>query len=501
MTHLEIIQNNALGNTEEVSSAIIQKLYELATSGNLDASSDLKGRLHVTAGYRTPIEYLNQLYSDLTISADTYIIPFEDANMVTYLNSIGVGSNGVITEADAAAATVVANSQNTTITKFNELKYFTNITQSKGGWDSSGVGDCRFKQWTALEEIDISNFTSIGHVQYYSEDCFLECTSLKTVKASNKLTKIGVYAFKGCTNLESITGLSGSIIIKTQAFHSCSKLTTLGNCSALLTDADKYVFYGCSLLSSITFDTNSSGIGENCFQNCSSLTTISLPNGVTTIGNGAFYGCSNLTTINLPSGVTTLPNGCFQQCSNLTSINLSNITIFNDSCLNGCSSLTASDINWTNVTRIGGSVFSNVHIQQQNLVIPNLTFLGAWVFGNNDSSGITSIDFTGSTFTNINAGFVEGHRSFDHVIFPDSITDIYGWGHFSNTSTRWIKFLGTTIPVFETNRDASMMGIPSSTKIYVPDSVVNDWKAATGWSPVASQIYPMSQFATDFPNG
>ena len=110
MEHIKIIQNNTLADTEEVSKEIIQKLYELATSGNLDASSDLKGRLHVTAGYRTPIEYLNQLYSDLTISADTYIIPFEDSNMVTYLNSIGVGSNGVVTEADAAAATIVANS-------------------------------------------------------------------------------------------------------------------------------------------------------------------------------------------------------------------------------------------------------------------------------------------------------------------------------------------------------------------------------------------------------
>lgn len=30
--------------------------------------------------------------------------------MVTYLNSIGIGSNGTITEADASAATIVANS-------------------------------------------------------------------------------------------------------------------------------------------------------------------------------------------------------------------------------------------------------------------------------------------------------------------------------------------------------------------------------------------------------
>ena len=48
--------------------------------------------------------------------------------MVTYLNSLGVGSNGMITENQAAAATSVSNSVNTTVTKFNELRYFTNVT-------------------------------------------------------------------------------------------------------------------------------------------------------------------------------------------------------------------------------------------------------------------------------------------------------------------------------------------------------------------------------------
>jgi hypothetical protein len=50
MTHLKIIQNNTLADTEEVSQEIIQKLYDLAISGDLD--SEMKGRLHLTAGYR-----------------------------------------------------------------------------------------------------------------------------------------------------------------------------------------------------------------------------------------------------------------------------------------------------------------------------------------------------------------------------------------------------------------------------------------------------------------
>jgi hypothetical protein len=74
-------------------------LYELAISGDLDNTSDLKGRLHTTIGYREPINYLNTTYQDLYISADDYAIPFEDPNMAAYLNNLGIGSNGMITEA------------------------------------------------------------------------------------------------------------------------------------------------------------------------------------------------------------------------------------------------------------------------------------------------------------------------------------------------------------------------------------------------------------------
>jgi hypothetical protein len=59
MTHLYIEQN---GITEEVTSSVISKLYELVSSGTLDGTSDLKGRLHITLGYRVPIEYLNNTF-------------------------------------------------------------------------------------------------------------------------------------------------------------------------------------------------------------------------------------------------------------------------------------------------------------------------------------------------------------------------------------------------------------------------------------------------------
>jgi hypothetical protein len=65
MTHLYIEQ--ATDKIEEVNSSIISKLYELAISGDLDETSDLKGRLHSTTGYVSQVNYLNTNFQDLII--------------------------------------------------------------------------------------------------------------------------------------------------------------------------------------------------------------------------------------------------------------------------------------------------------------------------------------------------------------------------------------------------------------------------------------------------
>jgi len=72
----------------------------------------------------------------ISVPENNRYIRFEDPNMITYLNYIGVGSNGHITKTQAAAATSVATIQTTfdnvdyktLVTKFNEFKYFTGIT-------------------------------------------------------------------------------------------------------------------------------------------------------------------------------------------------------------------------------------------------------------------------------------------------------------------------------------------------------------------------------------
>lgn len=417
MTHLRIEQNNI---QENVSGAVIEKLYQLASSGDLDQSSNLAGNLYTPITYRAQTQYLTTQFPDLHINADSYAIPFEDPNMVTYLNSIGIGSNGMITEAQAAAATMVANSANATVTKFNELRYFTNITGSRGGWTSANSGFVRFYNWTALQEVDISNFTSLGHNSTYSwEDTFKGCSSLVTVTASNKLEKIGHQAFSDCSNLETITGLSGTIELYGNTFSGCQKLSsssfqncvfvlggsggTFFNCSTITeitlattnTSIPKNAFYNCSNLTTINGISNCTYFGEGCFQGCTALSGIdisaatyidklafqscssitgqlSLPN-VSTLLNAAFRYCSGITSLDLSgSTITTIPESCFISCSNLQSVTLpSSVTTLGWQAFSTCSKL--SSINLQNIICVGGRAFHNCAMLTGNISLPACT--------------------------------------------------------------------------------------------------------------------------------
>lgn len=323
MNTLKIQQNNTI---EQVSASIIKKLYDLAITipepleGEEDAAS-LTGHIQLPVTYKEYVDYLagtigegdtgavtsvrqnpegrfQQLRIDVT---NSYAIPFEDTNMLQYLLSLGIGSNGLITMYQAANVSVVANSQNTTATKFNELKYFTNITNSKSGFSGNQSGNISFYNWTALEEVDISNFTSLGHNNGYAyEDTFGECTSLEKVIASSKLTNIGYRAFYKCSNLEYITDLAGTINVYGQAFFNCQKLksSNFDNCLINLQEV--------------------SSSATSYFQKCNTLTHISITG--TTIPSAAFRECSNLTTINGLSEITTIKGEAFRE-ANLSNVN------------------------------------------------------------------------------------------------------------------------------------------------------------------------------------
>ena len=91
---------------------------------------------------------------------------------------------------------------------------------------------------------------------------------------ANSVTSIAANAFKGCTDLKTISYQSGSTLesIEDHAFHSTG-LTTI-TIPASVTSIGNYAFYSCSSLTSVSFESGSqlTSIGSSAFQQ-SGLTT------------------------------------------------------------------------------------------------------------------------------------------------------------------------------------------------------------------------------------
>ncbi len=89
---------------------------------------------------------------------------------------------------------------------------------------------------------------------------------------------------------------------------------------------------------------NLNSISSYCFNYCASLVDIGDMSNVTTIDNGAFYYCSSLTNLSFPNAengeeIGKISSSAFRRCSSMVTIDLPKAKKFDDSVFSGCSSL------------------------------------------------------------------------------------------------------------------------------------------------------------------
>jgi len=140
-------------------------------------------------------------------------IQFDDPNVEAIcVANWDKNGDGKLQEDEAAIVTTLGTAfqNNTEITTFNELRYFTGLTN---------ISLSAFYNCTALTSVIIpTNVTIINN------HAFRGCSSLKKIVIPDGVTSIGTYAFYGCSGLKFIE-IPGSVTsIGTYAFSSCANI-------------------------------------------------------------------------------------------------------------------------------------------------------------------------------------------------------------------------------------------------------------------------------------
>lgn len=202
MTHLRIEQNNSV--IEQVDSRVIEKLYQLAFSEDLDASSNLVGRLHTTATYQEYIDFLTQKFPNLYISADKNYIRFQDPTIQQiFVTAAGDGTGCTM---EQLRNTYIPNSikANTDIVYFDECQYCKPQTIS---WDYSSVpyNSSYFPSFwgcSSLKRVTLPEGLVI--IDGKGNDFFQNCSSLEFVSLPSTIGFIGWGFFSNCNSLNTI---------------------------------------------------------------------------------------------------------------------------------------------------------------------------------------------------------------------------------------------------------------------------------------------------------
>lgn len=327
------------------------------------------------------------------------------------------------------------------------------------------------------------------------------CKKLRNVQWE-KIVDIGGYAFDN-TNISTAVIPSGQTYLGMFAFRGCQSLTSV-TFNNELEEIGQSAFYGCTSLSSITMPNTVSAINDSSFAFCTSLKNITIPND-NCIFNGYyhFHACVNLETAVLPKNLTALSPSMFSFCRSLKNIEIpSGVTILNSACFRKCLALTSITIP-NSVTRIEASAFAQSNIK--SIVIPNpnctveygvfanceqlssvtlpsnLAEIGGYAFS--ACTSLKSITIPQSV-TKIKE-FAFSKSGLQTISIPSSVTTIERAAFLNCSGLTSVTVLATTPPTLGSE---GVFGNTNDCPIYVPSGSVNAYKSATNWSSYSSRI-------------
>ena len=458
--------------------------------------------------YERDIEAIEKSRIPITLlyDASKLYVWFED-DVVREIVATKWGDGVGITEAQVKEVTKLGGvfRGNSTIETFNELEKFTGLTQISPLYDSG-----------------------------YGSSDFYNCVSLREVKVPSSVTRIGSYAFTGCTSLKTVDFVDKYSItdINTSAFSGCSELEMDIDFPNLTTMTGSTVFNGCKKIKRITslgnIDTINGapnvGHSSSMFYGCSSLETATLPDNLIKIGLLAFKNCTSLSSCNFPKSLNTIEGSAFYNCTSLEidDLALPNLETLGQDAFYGIKIKKISNLGKLTAIPSGSSTTQNfgdkTTLEEINIP-PTVTSLSKYCFG--DYSNLKKVDGLEGV-TTVDGYVFQKAKNISYLHFPSIVTfgKTYSYiGVFSHSENLNLTLrLGSSCStiaglMFSYSKNCIVTLIceaatppelggnifhsastSSFEAIYVPDASVEAYKTATNWSTYADRIFPLSDY-------
>lgn len=289
----------------------------------------------------------------------------------------------------------------------------------------------------------------------------------------------GTFTIDGTTyNLEDYSGFFSdySGVITVSAFKNTHFTTLKTNAISV----ESYAFYNCQYIERLNL-TRCSTVGHAAFYNCVSFNNVHIPH-CSYIDDWGFAFCFNTvyTTLSAPECKYIGDKG-FWDCRSLTSISLPECEYIGESAFGQCWSL--SYINLPKCSYISSGGFyccSNL----KKAILPSCEYIGSITF--NQCYSLSSLYLPICKYIDRNA---LGRTNLSSLDLP-VCSYIGGYNisiHVNLTlrSTSVCVIESTTI--YSTSSLSSFVG-----SIYVPSSLVSDYKSAQYWSEYSNYIYPIT---------